>query len=72
MAAGQLFGSAPHTRRRAHQAAAHGAATPGGWQRLGREVGDDPGDGPNRLVRLNGPARQLGWQRVLGQSQESE
>jgi hypothetical protein len=72
MAAGQLFGSAHHTRRRAHQAAVHGAATSGGWQRLGREVGDDPGDGPNRPVRLNGPARQLGWQRVLGQNQESE
>jgi hypothetical protein len=27
MAAGQLFSSAPHTRRRARQVAAHGAAT---------------------------------------------
>jgi hypothetical protein len=30
MAAGQLFGLAPRVRRRARQAAAHGAATPVG------------------------------------------
>jgi hypothetical protein len=30
MAAGQLFGSAPRTWRRAQQAVAHGAATPAG------------------------------------------
>jgi hypothetical protein len=30
MAAGQLFSSAPHARRRARQAAAHGATTPAG------------------------------------------
>jgi hypothetical protein len=39
---------------------------PGGWQRLEREVGDDPGDGPNGPVQPNGPAWQLGWLSVFG------
>jgi hypothetical protein len=38
----------------------------------GRAVGGGSGDGPNRPVRPNGPTRQLGWRRVLGQNQESE
>ena len=53
MAAGQLFGSAPRARM------GHG-------KRLEREVGDDPGDGPNGPVQPNGPAWQLGWLSVFG------
>jgi hypothetical protein len=71
MAARQLFGSAPRAWRRARQAAAHDTAT-GEWRQLGREVRDDPGDGPNGPVWSNGPAQQLGWRRVSGQNQESE
>jgi hypothetical protein len=39
---------------------------PSGRQRLEREVGDDPGDGPNGPVQPNGPAWQLGWLSVFG------
>jgi hypothetical protein len=46
MAAGQLFGSAPCARRRVRQ------RRPGGWLRLGREVVDDPRDGPNGRASL--------------------
>jgi hypothetical protein len=37
-----------------------------------REVENDWGDGPNRLVQPNGPAWQLGWRRVSGQIQGFE
>jgi hypothetical protein len=45
---------------RAEEGAARGgtqcsnAGRPGGWRRLGREVGDEPGDGPN------GPVGRMG------------
>jgi hypothetical protein len=43
------------------------------WWQLGhREVEDDQGDGPIGLVLPNGPAWQLGWQRVSGQIQGFE
>jgi hypothetical protein len=42
------------------------------WRLGHREVEDDWGDGPNGPVRLNGPAWQLGWQRVSRQIQGFE
>jgi hypothetical protein len=38
---GQLFGSAPHVRRRARQAVAHGAATLTGWVAAARAEEED-------------------------------
>jgi hypothetical protein len=42
------------------------------WRLGRREVEDDRGDGPNGLVRPNGPDWQLGWRRVSGQIQGFE
>jgi hypothetical protein len=62
MVAGQFFGSARRTWRRCGKRRRTARQRrPGGWWRLRREVGDNPGDGPNGPVRLNGPARQLAW-----------
>jgi hypothetical protein len=48
MAAGQLFGSAPRARmRRGKRWRTVRQRRPDGWRRREREVGDDPGDGPN-------------------------
>jgi hypothetical protein len=48
MAAGQLFGSAPRARMgRGKRRRTAWQRRPGGWRRHEREVGDDPGDGPN-------------------------
>jgi hypothetical protein len=67
MAAGQLFGSAPRARMgRGKRRGTARQRQPGGWRRLEREVGDDPGDGPNGPVQPNGLAWQLGWLSVFG------
>jgi hypothetical protein len=67
MAAGQLFGSALRARMgRGKRRRTARQRRLGGWRRLEREVGDDPGDGPNGSVQPNGPAWQLGWLSVLG------
>jgi hypothetical protein len=48
MAAGQLFGSAPRARMgRGKRRPTTRQHRSGGWRRREREVGDDPGDGPN-------------------------
>jgi hypothetical protein len=67
MAAGQLFGSAPRARmRRGKRRRTAWQRRPCEWRRLEREVGDDPGDGPNGLVQPNGSVWQLGWLSVFG------
>jgi hypothetical protein len=67
MAAGQLFGLARRARMgRGKRRCTARQRRPGGWRRLEREVGDDPGDVPNGSVQPNGPAWQLGWLSVFG------